>query len=101
MASGAVRKRTRTRRNGEVTVTWFVDYYDQHRRRHYKTFHSKGAAAAGRADAGRQTERERAAMTGESNRQPMSRAGSRCPTPQYSDQSRISARRFSNRSPRR
>lgn len=42
MASGAVRKRTRTRRNGEVTVTWFV--YDRHRRRHYKTFHSKGAA---------------------------------------------------------
>ena len=50
MASGAVRKRTRTRRNGEVTVTWFVDYYDQNRKRHYKTFRSKGAATAWAAD---------------------------------------------------
>ena len=46
MASGVVRKRVRARRNGEVTVTWFVDYYDQHGQRHYKTFHTKRAADA-------------------------------------------------------
>ena len=44
MASGTVRKRTRLRHNGEVTVTWIVDYYDQHRKRHFRTFPTKGAA---------------------------------------------------------
>lgn len=44
MASGAVRKRTRTRRNGEATSYWFVDYYDQHGKRHSKTFPTSAAA---------------------------------------------------------
>jgi integrase len=42
--AGTVRKRTRINRQGETTVTWFADYYDQHGVRHRRTFDSKTAA---------------------------------------------------------
>lgn len=41
-----VRKRVRTAANGEEKVTWTVDYFDQHKKRHLKTFPTRKAAAA-------------------------------------------------------
>jgi integrase len=41
-----VRKRVRTAANGEEKTAWVADYFDQHRKRHLKTFATKKAAAA-------------------------------------------------------
>jgi integrase len=41
-----VRKRVRTAANGEEKIAWVADYFDQHRRRHLKTFPTRKAAAA-------------------------------------------------------
>ena len=42
-----VRKRTREMANGRVQTTWVADYFDQHRKRHLKTFPTKKAARPG------------------------------------------------------
>lgn len=42
----SIRKRIRTAANGEEKVTWTADYFDQHRKRHTKTFPTRKAAAA-------------------------------------------------------
>lgn len=44
--AGAVRKRIRPTRQGEIKVTWLADYYDEHGVRHRHTFVTKRAAAA-------------------------------------------------------
>jgi hypothetical protein len=31
LPAGTVRSRIRKKRNGEIAVNWFADYYDQHR----------------------------------------------------------------------
>jgi integrase len=41
-----VRKRVRTAANGEEKAVWVADYFDQHRKRHLKTFQTKKAAQA-------------------------------------------------------
>jgi integrase len=41
-----VRKRVRVATNGEEKVAWVADYFDQHRKRHLKTFATKKAASA-------------------------------------------------------
>ena len=41
-----VRKRTREMANGRVQTTWVADYFDQHKKRHAKTFDTKKAAQA-------------------------------------------------------
>jgi hypothetical protein len=41
-----VRKRVRTAANGEEKAVWVADYFDQHRKRHLKTFATKKAATA-------------------------------------------------------
>jgi integrase len=41
-----VRKRVRTAANGEDKAVWVADYFDQHRKRHLKTFATKKAAQA-------------------------------------------------------
>jgi hypothetical protein len=49
--AGTVRKRTWTNRQGDTKVAWFADYYDQHGKRHRKTFATKEAAKVGLATA--------------------------------------------------
>src|SRR6516165_6095316 len=41
-----VRKRTRIAADGEERIAWVADYFDQHRKRHLKTFPTKKAANA-------------------------------------------------------
>ena len=41
-----VRKRVRTAASGEEKAVWVADYFDQHRRRHLKTFPTRKAAQA-------------------------------------------------------
>jgi integrase len=41
-----VRKRVRTTASGEQKAVWVADYFDQHKRRHIKTFATKKAAQA-------------------------------------------------------
>src|SRR6516164_7786690 len=41
-----VRKRVRLARNGEQRIAWVADYFDQHRKRHLKTFQTRKAAQA-------------------------------------------------------
>jgi integrase len=41
-----IRKRVRTTANGEEKIAWVADYFDQHRKRHLKTFLTKKAATA-------------------------------------------------------
>jgi integrase len=41
-----VRKRIRTAASGEEKAVWVADYFDQHRKRHLKTFATKKAATA-------------------------------------------------------
>src|SRR4051794_2320477 len=41
-----IRKRTRSAANGEEKTAWVADYFDQHRRRHLKTFPTRKAATA-------------------------------------------------------
>src|SRR6516162_2913531 len=41
-----VRKRVRTAANGEDKAVWVADYFDQHRKRHLKTFATKKTAQA-------------------------------------------------------
>src|SRR6516164_4114776 len=41
-----VRKRIRTAARGEEKAVWVADYFDQHRKRHLKTFATKKAATA-------------------------------------------------------
>jgi integrase len=41
-----VRKRTRIAASGEEKIAWVADYFDQHRRRHLKTFPTRKAATA-------------------------------------------------------
>jgi integrase len=42
--AGTIRKRVRANRQGEIKITWFADYYDQHGVRHRRTFDTKTAA---------------------------------------------------------
>jgi len=41
-----VRKKVKTPASGEAKVRWIADYFDQHRKRHIKTFDTKKAAQA-------------------------------------------------------
>ena len=41
-----VRKRVRAAADGEAKISWVADYFDQHRKRHLKTFPTKKAAQA-------------------------------------------------------
>ena len=41
-----VRKRVRTGADGTEKIAWVADYFDQHRRRHLKTFPTRKAAQA-------------------------------------------------------
>ena len=41
-----VRKRVGVAANGEEKVAWVADYFDQHQKRHLKTFPTKKAASA-------------------------------------------------------
>jgi len=42
--AGTIRKRQRANSKGEIRVTWFADYYDQHGERHRRFFPTKRAA---------------------------------------------------------
>ena len=41
-----VRKRTRIAANGEEKISWVADYFDQHKKRHIRTFKTRKAADA-------------------------------------------------------
>src|SRR5215204_5665042 len=41
-----VRKRVRIAANGQETAVWVADYFDQHRKRHLKTFTTQKVARA-------------------------------------------------------
>ncbi len=47
----AIRKRTWTKSDGTERTAWVVDYFDQHRKRHIKTFEKKKDAEEWRAQA--------------------------------------------------
>lgn len=61
----AIRKRTWTKSDGTERTAWVVDYFDQHRKRHIKTFEKKKDAEEWRAQA--RVEVKKGAHTAESS----------------------------------